>query len=101
MGNHLFPSQRSASDLRAQATAYRQMAETSRLPDIGPAFLRLAARFDQIADEHDLSSAGAETPTRSTSIDEPAVFRSPLSTCCSFSGSNCGARNRTWFQSMT
>ncbi len=46
-------SQRSAAELRAQAAEFRRMAETARTMDATTSLLRLADRFDALAEQRD------------------------------------------------
>jgi hypothetical protein len=46
-------SKRSVADLRAQAAAYRQMPETARLLNAREALIKLADRFDALADQRE------------------------------------------------
>jgi hypothetical protein len=51
MAEWLPPGLRSTPELRAQAVAYRGMAATARTTDVATALLRLADRFDALADQ--------------------------------------------------
>ena len=62
MAHHHIPlSQRSAAQLRAQAEQYRHMAATARMADTEISLLKLAIRFDALADRRE-AEAGAMGP---------------------------------------
>ena len=44
---------RSVADLRAQAVAYRRMAKPARMLNIRDALMKIAARYDALADQRD------------------------------------------------
>ena len=46
-------SQRSVAQLRTQADAYRRMAGAARMIDAAAALLKIADRFDALADQRD------------------------------------------------
>jgi hypothetical protein len=46
-------SQRSAAELHAQADEYRRMAESARIMETFKSLLRLADRFDALAEQRD------------------------------------------------
>jgi hypothetical protein len=47
------PSQRPITELRNRAAEYRRMAETARIKDTVASLLRLADRFDDLADQRE------------------------------------------------
>jgi molecular chaperone GrpE (heat shock protein) len=47
------PSQRPIAELRNRAAEYRRMAETARIKDTAAGLLRLADRFDDLADQRE------------------------------------------------
>jgi len=62
MAQHHIPlSQRSAAQLRAQAEQYRRMAATARMADTEISLLKLAIRFDALADRRE-AEAGDNGP---------------------------------------
>ena len=46
-------TQRSAAQLRTQAATYRRMAQTARMVDAAAALLKVADRFDALADQRE------------------------------------------------
>ena len=60
MAHHHIPlSQRSAAQLRAQAEQYRHMAATARMADTEISLLKLAIRFDALADRREAEAGGS------------------------------------------
>ena len=58
-------SQRSVAQLRTQADAYRRMAGTARMVDAAAALLKIAERFDALADQREQEqSCGAPGSSR-------------------------------------
>ncbi len=51
-------SQRSAVELRAQAAEYRRMAESAHTTGAFESLLRLADRFDALAERRDRAASG-------------------------------------------
>jgi hypothetical protein len=54
-------SRRSSAQLRAEAQNYRRMAATARMADTENSLLKLAIRFDALAElrEHEASESGS------------------------------------------
>ena len=54
-------SRRSSAQLRAEAQDYRRMAATARMADTENSLLKLAIRFDALAElrEHEASESGS------------------------------------------
>jgi hypothetical protein len=60
-------SRRSVAELRAQAASYRQMATSAAPRQVALALLRLAGRFDALADQREQMTGDARLPERATS----------------------------------
>jgi hypothetical protein len=57
-------SRRSVAQLRTQAEAYRRMAGTARMVYAAAALLKVADRFDALADRRDQEPAGTAPAPR-------------------------------------
>ncbi len=57
MENYIPLSERSISELRDRATEYRRMARTARIKDTAAQLLRLAERFDALAEARERQAA--------------------------------------------
>jgi len=57
--HHIPLSLRSAAQLRAQAEQYRRMAATARMADTETSLLKLAIRFDALADQREREALGS------------------------------------------
>lgn len=55
------PSDRTVDELRSRATELRTMAQTARTADVQAALLRLALRFDALADQKPASTANDQS----------------------------------------
>jgi hypothetical protein len=56
-------SQRSVAELREQAMAYRRMAETAHVLDIRARLVKIAARFDALADQREQQELSPAEPS--------------------------------------
>lgn len=59
--HHIALSQRSSAQLRAQADQYRRMAATARMADTEISLLKLAIRFDALADQRECEAGGSRS----------------------------------------
>ena len=57
-------SHRSVGQLRTQADAYRRMAGTARMVYAAAALLKIADRFDALADQREQEPSGTASPQR-------------------------------------
>jgi hypothetical protein len=64
MENWLPPSQRSAAELRARAVVYRRMAATARTAAVLEGLMRIADRYDRIAETREKDARDAARPAR-------------------------------------
>jgi hypothetical protein len=58
------PTQRSAAQLRAQAAVYRRMAETARTTPVIGGLMRIADRYDLLAETRAEDERDAARPMR-------------------------------------
>lgn len=58
------PTQRSAAQLRAQAAVYRRMAETARTTPVIEGLMRIADRYDLLAETRAEDERDAARPMR-------------------------------------
>ena len=73
------PSQRPIAELRNRAAEYRRMAETARIKDTAASLLRLADRFDDLADQRETLGPAPERALRQAKPSGACGSGSPFS----------------------
>jgi hypothetical protein len=59
------PSRRSPAELREQAAAYRRAAQTTRIAEVRDGLIKLADRFDALADQREQEQLRRKSADRS------------------------------------